>query len=111
METEEHHETLEAIADGIREELKKRYPLLEVIKYKLAAPGYSLGTTDLYVPNPREFSVKVTAIGVLVDIDRGPSPERYHHRIGEFDYFDPCLLEKVFAITDTFVVNGRLVPW
>ncbi len=108
---EEKHETLEAIADGLEEELKKRYPKLVVVRYKLAAPGFSLAVTDLGAQNPKEFAVKVTAIGVLVDIESKPTVDRYHQRLGTVDYADPAMLEKVFAIADTFVVDGKLVTW
>lgn len=108
----ENHEILEAIADGLLAELKKRYPLISIIKYKLAAPGFLLGSSDLGVPDAREFAVKVTAGGVLIDIDRNPTAGRsYHQRLATIEYSDPAMFEKVFAKTDDFVEDGRLVPW
>ncbi len=105
---EERYETLEAITDGIQEELRKRYPLLEVIRYKLAAPGFKLGITHLGQLWPREFAVKVTAIGLLVDED-DPEPPAMHRRVATIEYNDPRMLESLFEVTDKFVVDGRLV--
>ncbi len=88
---------LEAITDGMRDELRCRYPKLEFAKHKLQARGHALRS--------RMFWVKITAHGVLVDLEKDEIDD-FLRRLAQIGYDDPKMLEKVFEVIDKLLDQG-----